>query len=65
MKLYTLRNCTQGKIFVLYKGYLESNLQWAVNKTNSEEKILLYAKNIYIFKILLNIYTAAIEVFVV
>jgi hypothetical protein len=37
-----------------YKGYSESNLQWAVKKTSNEEEKMLYRKNKYILKLLLN-----------
>jgi hypothetical protein len=50
-------------VCVLYEGYLESNLWWAVNKTSNEKKMLLYKKYIhtYILKLFLNIVTARIE----
>jgi hypothetical protein len=41
-------------VSVLYKGYSESNLRWAVNKTSNEKK-MLYTKNMYILKLLLNV----------
>jgi hypothetical protein len=41
-----------------YEGYLESNLQQAVNKTSNEKK------NTYILKLLLNIVTARMEALV-
>jgi hypothetical protein len=46
-----------------YEGYSESNLRWAVNKTM--RKNLLYLKNTYILKLLLNVVTAGIEALVV
>jgi hypothetical protein len=43
-------------------SYSESSLQWwAVNKTCNEKKNLLYTKNTYILKWLLNVVTARIE----
>jgi hypothetical protein len=42
----------------------ESNLRLAVNKTSNGEKIL-YAKNTYIFKPLLNVVSAGIEALIV
>jgi hypothetical protein len=38
-----------------HKGYLENNFQWAVNKTNTEEKIIIYQE--YILNLLLNLVT--------
>jgi hypothetical protein len=50
----------------IYRGYLECNLQWAVNKTrNEKDKILLYTKDLYILELLLNIVTAEIEALVI
>jgi hypothetical protein len=47
---------------VKYEGYSESNLWCAVNKrSNEEETILLYAKNMYIHKLFLNIVITRIE----
>jgi hypothetical protein len=46
------------------KGYLESNLWQAVNKTSNEKKIPLHIKNMYILKLLLNVVNAGIEALV-
>jgi hypothetical protein len=48
-----------------YEGYSESSLWWAVKKTSNEKKILLYTKNKYILKLLLNVVTAWIEALVI
>jgi hypothetical protein len=45
------------------KGYLESSLQWFVNKTSNEKK-KLYTK-INTLKLLLNVVTTRIEGFVI
>jgi hypothetical protein len=53
-------------INVIYKGYSESNLRWAVNKTsNKTTKNVLHTKNLHILKLLLNVVTAGIEALVV
>jgi hypothetical protein len=44
---------------LVYEGYSESNLRWAVNKSN--EKKLLYTKNTYILRLLVNVVTPGIE----
>jgi hypothetical protein len=48
----------------IYKGYSESKLQWAVNKTSKKKKIL-YTKNTYIHKLFLNSVAAGTEALVV
>jgi hypothetical protein len=48
---------------IFYEGYSESNLWQAVNKTSNKKK-LLFTKNTYILKLLLNIVTARIEALV-
>jgi hypothetical protein len=50
--------------YIIYEGYLESNLQCGVNKTSSEKKKLLYTKNTYILKLLLNVVTTESETLV-
>jgi hypothetical protein len=45
-------------------GYSENNLRRAVNKTSNLKKVL-YTKNIYTLKLLLNIVTAGIEALVI
>jgi hypothetical protein len=48
-------------VFRICKGYSESTLPWAANKTSNEGE----KKNMYILKLLLNIVTAGIEASVV
>jgi hypothetical protein len=48
----------------MYEGYSESNFLWAVNKTSHDKK-LLYTKNTYILKLLLNAVTVEIKTLVV
>jgi hypothetical protein len=54
--LYT---CSDICTFI-HEGYSESNFRGAVNKTNKEKK-LLYIRNTYILKLLMNLVTAGIE----
>jgi hypothetical protein len=61
MKLVYNDHCAQGKIFVLYTGYLETNLQSAATKQAMSKKVYYMQKNTYIFKLLLNIVIARIE----
>jgi hypothetical protein len=49
----------------MYVGYSESNLQWAVNKTSNDKKIIMYQTNTYILKLLLNVVNAGIQALVI
>jgi hypothetical protein len=50
---------------ILYEGYLESNLWWAVNKQAMKKEIIIYQKKyMYILKLLLNTVTARSEALV-
>jgi hypothetical protein len=54
----------KSDLLIKYEGYSESNLWWTVNKTSNERKNILYTKNMYVLKLLLNIVTAGIEALV-
>jgi hypothetical protein len=51
------------KLDFIHEGYLESNLRYTVNRTRNGKKIL-YTKNTYTLKLLLNIITAKTEALV-